>query len=87
MNLFAATLAGNFDAGAALGAGVLGGVAFLMVVTMGRAIGMTRMNFLEVLGTMMAPNASGTTVYGVGSLMAHIVFGPVAGSVYGAAVL
>ncbi len=72
MNVFAATLAGNFDVGAALGAGLLGGVAFLMVVTMGRAIGMTRMNFLEVLGTMMTPNAPKTTVYGVG-LMAHLM--------------
>ncbi|MBA3310684.1 MAG: hypothetical protein H0U28_11650 [Nocardioidaceae bacterium] len=72
MNVLAATLAGNFDVGAALGAGLLGGVAFLMVVTMGRAIGMTRMNFLEVLGTMMTPNAPKTTVYGVG-LMAHLM--------------
>lgn len=72
MNVLAVTLGGNFDAGAALGAGLLGGVAFLMVVIMGRAIGMTRMNFLEVLGTMMTPNAPKATVYGVG-LMAHLM--------------
>lgn len=72
MNILAASLAGNFDAGAALGAGVLGGLAFLMVVTMGLAVGMTRMNFLEVLGTMMTPNGSRATVYGVG-LMAHLM--------------
>jgi hypothetical protein len=72
MNVLGATLAGNFDAGAAIGAGVLGGLALLAVVTMGRAVGMTRMNLLEVLGTMMTPNASKSTVYGVG-LMAHLV--------------
>ncbi len=46
-----------------------GGLAFLMVVTMGRAIGMTRMNFLEVLGTMMTPAASKSTAYGIGLAM------------------
>lgn len=72
MNVLAASLAGSFDAGTALFAGVLGGLAFLVVVTMGRAVGMTRMNFLEVLGTMLAPNAKRGTVYGVG-LMAHLM--------------
>ncbi len=72
MNVLGASLAGSFDAGSALFAGVLGGLAFLVVVTMGRAIGMTRMNFLEVLGTMLVPNAKGGTVYGLG-LMAHLM--------------
>ncbi|MGE3449239.1 MAG: hypothetical protein AB7H92_16860 [Microbacteriaceae bacterium] len=68
----AATLAGNFDVGWALAAGVLGGLAFLVVVTMGFAIGMTRMNFLQVLGTMLAPKASRPTVYATG-LAAHLM--------------
>jgi hypothetical protein len=72
MNVLGASLAGSFDAGTALFAGVLGGLAFLVVVTMGRSIGMTRMNLLEVLGTMLAPNARGATVYGLG-LMAHLM--------------
>lgn len=72
MNVLGASLAGSFDAGSAFFAGVLGGLAFLVVVTMGRAIGMTRMNFLEVLGTMLAPNAKSGTVYGLG-LMAHLM--------------
>jgi hypothetical protein len=78
MNVLAATLAGNFDAGAAIGAGVLGGVALLAVVTMGRVVGMTRMNFLEVLGTMMTPSGSRPAVYVLGlvaHLMASAVFG------------
>jgi hypothetical protein len=45
---------------------------------MGRAVGMTRMNFLEILGTMMAPSGSKATVYSVGlalHLMASAAFG------------
>jgi hypothetical protein len=73
MNLLAAaTLAGHFSPGWALAGGVAGGVAFLAIVTMGRAIRMTRMNFLDVLGTMLVPGASQATVYTVG-LMAHLM--------------
>lgn len=73
MNVILATeLAGNFSVGWALAAGLVGGVAFLIVVTMGLAIGMTRMNFLEVLGTMLAPKANRTTVYATG-LAAHLM--------------
>lgn len=77
--LIAATsFTGNFDPGAAATAGVLGGAVFLAVVTMGRAIGMTRMNFLEVLGTMLAPRANKATAYATGlgvHLMASAGFG------------
>lgn len=66
------TLAGNFDAAAAVFGGLLGGVAFLMVVYMGLGVGMTRMNFLHILGTMMAPNAPERTSYTVG-LVAHMM--------------
>ena len=73
MNVLAVTtLAGHFSPGWALAGGVAGGVAFLAIVSMGRAIGMTRMNFLNVLGTMLVPRASQATVYTVG-LMAHLM--------------
>jgi hypothetical protein len=70
--MFAATLAGHFAPGWGIVGGLAGGLAFLMVVYMGFAIGMTRMNFLEVLGTMVAPRGSRTTVYGIG-LTVHLM--------------
>jgi hypothetical protein len=66
------TLAGHFTAGWALAGGLAGGLALLMVVYMGLAIGMTRMNFLEVLGTMFAPSGSKATVYSIG-LTVHLM--------------
>jgi len=61
MNVLAATsLGGNYEAGAAILAGLVGGLGFLVVVYMGLGIGMTRMNFLSILGSMMAPDARGT---------------------------
>ena len=39
---------------------------------MGLGVGMTRMNFLQILGTMMAPRASSATAYAIGFL-AHSV--------------
>jgi len=66
------TLAGHFTGGWGLAGGLAGGVAFLMVVYAGLAMGMTRMNFLHVLGTMFAPGGSTTTVYGLG-LMIHLM--------------
>ncbi len=44
----------------------------LAVVYMGLGVGMTRMNFLQILGTMMAPRASSATAYAIGFL-AHSV--------------
>jgi hypothetical protein len=66
------TLAGHFTPGWGIAAGLAGGVAFLMVVYMGLAVGMTRMNFLEVLGTMFAPDGSRTAIYGIG-LTVHLM--------------
>ena len=74
----AASLAGHFEAGSAIVAGLVGGLAFLMVVTMGLAVGMTRMNFLYVLGSMLAPKAPRSTAYAVGvavHAIASAVFG------------
>jgi hypothetical protein len=74
----AASLAGNYQAGAAILAGLIGGLAFLAVVYMGLGTGMTRMNFLPMLGSMMAPKASRSVTYGIGlviHLMASAAFG------------
>lgn len=74
----AASLAGNYQAGAAILAGLIGGLAFLAVVYMGLGTGMTRMNFLPMLGSMMAPKASRSATYGIGlviHLMASAAFG------------
>lgn len=76
--LGAASLGGNFSAGAAIGAGLVGGLVFLMVVYMGLGTGMTRMNFLPMLGSMMAPKAPRSTTYAIGfaiHMMASAVFG------------
>ena len=62
----AVSLAGRFDAGGAIVAGLVGGLAFLIVVTMGYAVGMTRMNFLYILGSMLTPKAPRSTVYAIG---------------------
>ena len=64
--LAAATLAGHYQAGSAILAGLSGGLAFLVVVYMGLGVGMTRMNFLYMLGSMMPPRASRSAVYVVG---------------------
>lgn len=72
------SLAGHYTPGWGLAAGIAGGIAFLMVVYMGFAIGMTRMNFLEVLGTMFVPGGSKKAVYGIGltiHLMMSAAFG------------
>ncbi len=67
MHLIAATsLGGNFQAGAAILAGLIGGIAFLVVVYMGLGIGMTRMDLLRMLGTMMAPKSSSAGAYVLG---------------------
>ena len=56
--VLAATLAGNYSPGWAVIAGLVGGIAFLMVVCMGLAVRMTRMDFLYILGSMMVPKGS-----------------------------
>ena len=80
MDLFGfSTLAGHFSPGWGAAAGIAGGLAFLAVVYMGLGSGMTRMNFLHILGTMMVPRASRKAAY--------VAFGVVTGSIYAAAVL
>lgn len=68
MALLAATLAGKYSPGWAVVAGLIGGIAFLLVVYMGLAVRMTRMNFLYILGSMVAPRAGQATIYILGFL-------------------
>lgn len=79
--LGAASLGGNFTAGAAIVAGLIGGLAFLAVVYMGLGTGMTRMNFLPMLGSMMAPRASRGSTYGIG-LVIHLMLSAAFGLVH-----
>lgn len=72
--MIALELAGNYNAGGAIVAGILGSLAMLMVIYGGRAMGMTSMDLLKTLGTMMSPKAEGRTVYGIG-LMVHLMMG------------
>lgn len=50
-------LSGNYDAGAAILSGIVSAIAILAVIDGGRAMGMTRMDLLRTLGTMVAPRA------------------------------
>ena len=72
MPIVAATLAGNYSPGWAVVAGLIGGIAFLAVVYMGLAVRMTRMDFLYILGSMVAPRARKATIYTLGST-AHMM--------------
>ena len=49
----------NFSAGSAVVAGLVGAVAMLMVIYGGGAAGMTSMDLLRTLGTMVAPKSTG----------------------------
>lgn len=80
-SVLAATLAGNYSAGSAIIAGVLGALAMLMVIYGGLAMGMTRMNLLKTLGTMVMPDAPDNTAYGIG-LMMHLMMGAMFGLVH-----
>jgi len=76
-----AALAGNFALSSAVLAGIAGGIAMLVVIYGGRAMGMTRMDLLKMLGTMMMPKAPDTTAYGVG-LMMHLMMSAAFGLVH-----
>jgi len=67
-------LAGNYSAGWALLAGAVGAMAMLPVLYGGRAMGMTTMDLLRTLGSMMRPKGSDAEVYGIG-LMMHAMMG------------
>lgn len=74
-------LSGNYDAGAATLSGIVGAIAMLAVIYGGRAMGMTRMDLLRTLGTMVAPRASSTKAYAIGTRM-HLMMGAAFGLVH-----
>jgi hypothetical protein len=79
--LAAASLTEKYQAGSAIFAGLIGGIAFLMVVYMGLGVGMTRMNFLYMLGSMVAPKSSRGTAYVIGFVV-HMMMSAVFGLVH-----
>jgi hypothetical protein len=79
--IIALSLSGNYDPGAAVLGGLVGAVAMLAVIYGGRAMGMTTMDLLRTLGTMVAPDASKQTAYGLG-LMMHLMMGALFGLVH-----
>lgn len=81
MGTLALDLSGNYDAGAAILAGIVGAIAMLAIIYCGRAIGMTRMDLLRTLGTMVAPRASSTKAYAIGTMM-HLMMGAAFGLVH-----
>lgn len=74
-------LAGNYSPGPAILAGVVGALAMLAVIYGGKAMGMTSMDLLRTLGTMVSPKATGSTVYATG-LMMHVMMGLAFGLVH-----
>lgn len=70
----AVALAGNFEPGTAILAGLVGAVAMLVVIYGGKAMGMTRMDLLETLGSLAVPKAASNVVYAVGAVM-HLMMG------------
>ncbi len=79
--LAAASLTRNYQAGSAILAGLIGGIAFLMVVYMGLGVGMTRMNLLYMLGSMVAPKSFRGTAYAIG-LVVHMMMSAAFGLVH-----
>jgi len=79
--LGAASLAGNYRAGPAIVAGLVGGLAFLSVVYLGLGVGMTRMDLLYTLGSMMAPRASRGSARAVG-LVVHMMLSAAFGLIH-----
>jgi len=79
--IFALELAGNYSAGTAIWSGLVGAIAMLAVIYGGRAIGMTTMDLLRTLGTMVLPRGDKGVIYGVG-LMMHLMMGGAFGLIH-----
>ncbi len=79
--LFALDLTGQFSAGGAIIAGIIGALVMLVVMYGGKAMGMTSMDLLKTLGTMMVPKAADSTAYGIGMMM-HLMMGAAFGIVH-----
>jgi hypothetical protein len=67
--------------GAAVLAGLTGGLAFLVIVWDAIAGGVTRLGYLYVLGAGVAPRTSRGTAYGLG-LLVHVALSAVLGLAY-----
>ena len=80
-SILAFSLAGNYEAGTAILAGLVGAVAMLMVMYGGRAMGMTSMDLLRTLGTMVSPGRATSAVYGIG-LIVHLMMGAAFGLIH-----
>lgn len=65
----------------ALLAGLAGGIAMLAVIYGGKASGMTSMDLLKMLGSMMAPRAESSSQYAIGA-MVHLMMSAVFGVVH-----
>jgi hypothetical protein len=71
----------GYAPGAAVLAGLTGGLAFLVIMWDALAGGVTRMGYLYVLGAGVAPRASRGTAYGFG-LVVHVGLSAVLGLAY-----
>lgn len=71
----------SFAPGAAVLAGLTGGLAFLVIVWDAIAGGITRMGYLYVLGSGLAPRAPRGKAYGLG-LVVHVALSAVLGFAY-----
>lgn len=80
-NVLALALTGSFSPGAAIVSGLIGAVSMLAIIYAGRAAGMTSMDLLRTLGTMVAPASRGSTVWLIG-LGLHLMMGAVFGLVH-----
>lgn len=81
MSTLALDLAGNFEPGTAVLGGLVGAVAMLAVIYGGKTMGMTSMDLLRTLGTMVVPNVAKNVAYSVGAVM-HLMMGAVFGLVH-----
>lgn len=82
-NVLALILTGSFSPGAAIVSGLIGALSMLAVIYAGRGTGMTSMDLLRTLGTMVAPRGSAVWLIGLGlHPMMGAVFGIVVGAVY-----
>lgn len=80
-SIIAIQISNSFDALSAVEAGVAGALAMLIVIYMGRAIRMTRMDLLWILGTMFLPRSTKSRIYLTG-LMVHLMMGAAFGLVH-----
>ncbi len=80
-SILAISLAGNYEVGSAALAGLVGAVAMLVVMYGGRAMGMTSMDLLRTLGSMVLPKGAKNAVYGIGAMM-HLMMGAAFGLVH-----